>query len=125
MQRETLLVHFHPLDYPTAKLFRLISHIGIIPKGRNTGKWQLITDLSFPEGSSVNDGITPERCSLEYITVDKMAASAMAMGEDTLLAKIDVKSAYPLVPIHPADRQLLGISWHGSLFVDTKLPFGL
>ena len=102
-----------------------VSCIGLIPKGHNTGKWRLITDLSFPEGSSVNDGITPERCSLEYITVDKVAASAMAMGEGTLLAKIDVKSAYRLVPIHPADRQLLGISWHGSLFVDTKLPFGL
>ena len=102
-----------------------VSRIGIIPKGHNTGKWRLITDLSFPENASVNDGIAPERCSLEYITVDKVAAKAIAMGKGTLLAKIDIKSAYRLVPIHPADRQLLGISWQGGILVDTKLPFGL
>ena len=59
------------------------------------------------------------------MTVDKVAASAMAMGEGTLLAKIDVKSASQLVSIHQTDWQLLGVSWHGSVFVDTKLPFGL
>ena len=36
-----------------------ISRFGIIPKGHNTGKWRLITDLSYPPGYSVNDGIDP------------------------------------------------------------------
>ena len=34
-----------------------INRFGVIPKGQNTGKWRLITDLSYPEGQSVNDGI--------------------------------------------------------------------
>ena len=30
-----------------------------------------------------------------------------------------------MVPVHPRDRLLLGMSWQGSLLVDTALPFGL
>jgi hypothetical protein len=33
-----------------------INRFGVIPKGRASGKWRLITDLSFPDGGSVNDG---------------------------------------------------------------------
>ena len=50
-----------------------ISRIGIIPKKRSPGKWRLITDLSFPSGQSVNDGINPELTSLSYIKVDEVA----------------------------------------------------
>lgn len=38
------------------------------------------------------------------------------------MAKVDVKSAYHNVPIHPADRYLLGMVWEGGLYVDTALP---
>lgn len=41
------------------------------------------------------------------------------------MAKIDIKSAYRLLAIHPQDRHLLGCRWQGSLYVDTALPFGL
>ena len=41
-----------------------VSRVWVIPKGHNTGKWRLITDLLFPEGASVNDGIDPILCSL-------------------------------------------------------------
>ena len=36
-----------------------VNRFGIISKGYSTGKWRLITDLSYPSGSSVNDGIDP------------------------------------------------------------------
>ena len=29
------------------------SRFGVIPKGHASGKWRLITDLSFPEGSTM------------------------------------------------------------------------
>ena len=41
------------------------------------------------------------------------------------MAKVDVKSAYRNVPIHPHDRWLMGMLWKGSLYIDTALPFGL
>lgn len=39
-----------------------VNRMGVLPKGRTSGKW----DLSFPDGSSVNDGIDSRRRSLHY-----------------------------------------------------------
>lgn len=46
-------------------------------------------------------------------------------GRGSQLAKLDLKSAYRMVPVHPVDHPLLGIEWQGTVFVDTCLPFGL
>ena len=102
-----------------------ISRIGVIPKGHTPGRWRLITDLSSPENASVNDDIPSELCSLHYTSVERVATAAMRLGCGTLLAKLDVKSAYRLIPVHPSDRPLLGIEWAGAWFVDATLPFGL
>ena len=46
-------------------------------------------------------------------------------GRGTLLAKLDLESAYRVVPVHPEDRPLLGMEWKDQLYVDAALPFGL
>ena len=43
-----------------------VNRLGLVPKAHQSGKWRLIVDLSFPNGSSVNDGIKSEECSLHY-----------------------------------------------------------
>ena len=101
------------------------SRIGVIPKGHTPGKWRLITDLSSPEGTSVNDGIDPSLCSLQYTSVDRIASVAGRWGPGSLLAKVDIKSAYRIIPVHSDDQPLLGVSWQGQCYVDTMLPFGL
>ena len=88
-----------------------INHFGVIPKKHQPGKWRLITDLSFPEGASVNDTIDPALCSLKYISVEQVAERAVMLGKGSLIAKIDVKSAYRLIPVSPADRHYLGTEW--------------
>lgn len=40
-------------------------------------------------------------------------------------AKLDLKSAYRIVPVHPLDQHLLGIEWQGIQYWDQALPFGL
>ena len=102
-----------------------INRFGVIPKGHNSGKWRLITDLSYPPGNSVNDGIDPKHCSLQYTTVEDVAGAAAKLGRGALMAKIDIEAAYRLVPVHPHDRPLLGMEWKGQIFVDLMLPFGL
>ena len=101
-----------------------ISRFGVIPKG-DSGKWRLIVDLSSPEGESVNDGISEERCSLSYISIEDAGEEVRRRGKGALLAKVDIRSAYRVVPIHPEDRWLLGMLWDGGLFLDLTLPFGL
>ena len=101
------------------------SPIGIIPKKNKPGKWRLIVDLSSPAGASVNDGIRMELCSLSYTSVDVVAEKVLGMGKGTLLAKMDIKQAYRMVPVHPEDRRLMGMNWDGKVYVDKTLPFGL
>ena len=43
----------------------VVSCFGVIPKGHIPRKWRLITDLSYPPGLSVNDGIVKELRSLK------------------------------------------------------------
>lgn len=102
-----------------------ISRFGVIPKRHTPNKWRLIVDLSHPAGHSVNDGIPKSLCSLSYVTVDTAIRHILDMGPGALLAKMDVKHAFRLLPVHPADRHLLAMCWKGDIFIDTCLPFGL
>ena len=110
-----------PLDLLPAQ----VSHFGVIPKGHQTGRWRLILDLSHPEGRSVNDGIEPELCSLSYSSVDEAVRLIQEKGTGARVAKLDLESAYRMIPVHPDDRLLLRMEWKGQLFIDTALPFGL
>ena len=102
------------------------SRFRVIPKG-TTGKWRLIVDMSFPKGSSVNDGIREAVSSLTYVGIGDAMKVIVQLGKGTLLEKADIKSAYRNVPVHhPADRWLMmGMRWRKAPFIDTPLPFGL
>ena len=102
-----------------------VSRFGVIPKHHQPNKWRLIVDLSHPTSGSINAGIPKELCSLKYITVDSAIDQIKCTGRGALLAKIDIKSAFRLLPVHPADRHLLSMRWRKQIFVDTCLPFGL
>lgn len=52
----------NPADFP----FIQISSLGAVPKKHSNNKWRLILDLSHLRGSSVNDGISRNLCSLTY-----------------------------------------------------------
>ena len=41
------------------------------------------------------------------------------------MAKLDLKSAYRIVPVNLADQHLLGLEWQGTVYCDQALPFGL
>jgi len=74
---------------------------------------------------SINDGIPKILCCLTYVTVESAIQCIQQLGQRTQLAKIDVKSAFWLLPVHPADRHLLAMNWDGNLYIETLLPFGL
>jgi len=47
------------------------------------------------------------------------------MGPGTLLAKLNIKNAFQLLPMHSADRHMLAMNWNNQIYIDTCLPFGL
>ena len=101
------------------------SRFGVIPKSHQQDKWRLIVDLSHPVHHSVNDGIPSSLNSIQYITVDDAAQRIISLGLGTQMAKIDIRSAFHLIPVHPTDKHLLGMKWKEHTFIDTCLPFGL
>ena len=99
-----------------------ISPIGIIPKAE--GLWRLITHLSYPENKSVNSFIDPEECTVVYTSLDEVLQEIAKMGKGTLLAKMDIKSAFRLMIINPGDFDLLGFKFQGNYYIDKCLPMG-
>lgn len=109
--------------YPVRPFSNLrISPVGIVPK--KSGGWRLITHLSAPEGNSINDFIDPKYCSVKYSSFDEAVTLVQSQGPACLIGKMDLKSAFRLLPIHPSDFCLLGIKFQDFYYFDKCLPFG-
>jgi len=102
----------------------LISALGAIPK--EDGGIRLIHDCSQPQGTSLNDYVT-EKWDIKYQTV-KSALPHLKPG--CYLAKVDLKSAYRSVGLHPSQTQYTGLKWKFkgdkdfTYLYDSALPFG-
>ena len=55
----------------------------------------------------------------------RVAEVAAQYGKGAVLAKVDIESAYRLIPVHPIDRPLQAMEWEGQIYIDPMLPFGL
>lgn len=98
--------------------------LGARPKPDGTVR--LILDLSQPSGLSVNDHISREDFTLQYITLDDAIAALFRAGpHHALMSKADLRHAFRLIPVRPDQWWLLGFCWEGQYFHDTCLPFGL
>ena len=88
---------FGPTSVPPLENVQL-SRFGVIPK--KDGGWRLILDLSFPCGHSVNDGINKEEFTLTYSKVSDAISLIVKTGRGALMGKLDIKSAYRIIPGH-------------------------
>ena len=122
-KKEILLGRFAgPFKSPPINNLK-ISPVGLIPK--TDGTYRLITHLSHPEGTSVNDGISDLDSSVSYTTFDKVADMIFLLGKGSEMAKRDIKSAFRLLPISPEDFWLLGVKdGEGLIYIDKFLPLG-
>nr|XP_033795814.1 uncharacterized protein LOC117358235 [Geotrypetes seraphini] len=101
----------------------MVSPLAVIPK-KEPGKFRLIHNLSRPVGSSVNDGIPRDLCTVRYSSVDCALRLILRAGRGALLAKVDIESAFRLLPVHPQSYPLLGFRFDGAYFYDRCLPMG-
>ena len=110
-----------PFSLPPLQNLR-VSPVGLIPK--KDGSWRLIHHLSYPDGSSVNHHIDQNLCTVHYTPFDTALEMLAKLGKGALAARLDIKSAFRLFPIHPSDFELLGYKIDNLYFVDKCLPFG-
>jgi hypothetical protein len=108
------------LEMPISNLH--ISPVGLIPK--SDGGWRMITHLSYPTSCGINDFIDPELCTVQYASFDGVVDMIANLGQGALLGKMDIKSAFRLIPVFPGDFDLLGFSIDGLYYVDKCLPMG-
>lgn len=98
------------------------SPLGAVPK--KDGTYRIILDLSSPRGWAVNEGISKDDFSVKYSSFDDAVTLVRSLGKDAFMAKLDIKHAFRLCPVRQDQWGLLGYSWQGQFFVDTRLPFG-
>ena len=114
-----ILGPFHKPPFPTYRC----SPIGVAPK-KAPGTFRLIMDLSFPQGGSVNDSIDKSDFSLSYITVDNAIDYILQLGSGCWLSKVDIESAFRIVPVKPSQWHLLGFLWKEKYYFDKVLSMG-
>ena len=111
-----------PFEFPPFPQF-IISPLGLVPK-KTPSEFRLIHHLSFPRGSSVNDGIPRDFSSVHYASTDDAISLIKQLGSGCFMAKTDIASAFRIIPIHPHDFRLLGMKWQGNYYFDRCLQMG-
>ena len=84
----------------------------------------IILDLSSPRGLAVDEGTSKEEFSVRYSSFDDVVSLVHGLGPNAFMAKLDIKHAFRLFPVHPSQWGFLGFCWKQQFFFDTRLPFG-
>ena len=108
---EVQLGAMYPLGSSPAGLSYPVSTVPLltVPKPPHQTKVRVCGDMSFPDGASVNDGISPETYCGEPYKVrlpsiwDYLALVREVGLKDAVLAKVDLSRGYRQLPICPAD----------------------
>ena len=94
-----------PFAVPPLRDFHC-SPLGAVPK--KDGSARIILDLSSPRGSSVNEGIDNQSFTVKYCSIDDALDMVHSLGPSAFMAKADIKHAFRLCPVKPAEWHLLG-----------------
>ncbi len=108
-----------PFSVPPFNIFR-VSPIGVA-NTKYSGR--LIIDLSSPHNSPFSL-IPLEEFSLHYHDIDQAITLIKNAGRGAWLAKVDITSAFKVMPIHPNFWHLFGIRWQENFYFSVRLTFG-
>ena len=98
------------------------SPLFLVPK--KSGDFRLIHNLSAPVGHSVNDGISKSDSSVQYQNLSHAIQIVKKLGRGCLLAKVDIESAFRIIPLNKSNYHLLGFTWKEQFYFDRCLAMG-
>ena len=125
LSKEALL---GPFDSPPFSPWTQISPLLTRDKPDGSGK-RVIIDLSFPPGSSVNDGIIKnfhqgDNFAYTLPSALDLADRMLQAGRGCHMWKSDLERAYRQLRVDPLDYPLLAIKHKGGTYVDICPSFG-
>ena len=105
-----------------------ISPLMTVPK-KDSEKRRVIIDLSFPHGSSVNDGVAKnffQGHEMFYTlpSASDLSSLMLSRGPGCFLWKADLERAYRQLRSDPLDYPLMGITHKGLTYIDVCPSFG-
>ena len=112
-----------PFDSPPFKEFH-VSPIFLRPKS-TPGEFRMILNLSHPKNEdSINANIIESAKSVKYSSVRDAITFAVELPRGSYTAKVDIKDAFRLLPIHVADLPKLCFKIRNKYYYDRVLPQG-
>ena len=84
---------------------------------KSSGGFRVINHLSYPRGESINSFINDEDAKVTYSKFDDALCILADYSPNAKMAKVDVKSAYRLLPIGEKDFIFLGLHIGDKLFI--------
>ncbi|PPQ81668.1 hypothetical protein CVT24_002936 [Panaeolus cyanescens] len=113
------------------RLSHIIGHfrsspLGLVPK--SDGTFRLIQDFSYPRNDpstpSVNSYIDLSTFHCDWGTFQKMVDVIITSPTGTLVATMDVDSAFRRCPITPSQQRNFVVQWGDLCYIDHCAPFG-
>ena len=102
-----------------------INHFFAVPKGKNGVRPILnLSDKSFI-GSSINENLEDDLCTVEYVQQLEIIETLRALGQGAWLWAKDLKWGYNNVPIREEDVKYLCFYFAGNIYCYQVLPMGL
>ncbi|CAC5407517.1 unnamed protein product [Mytilus coruscus] len=99
-------------------------HKGLGSEKKMPGTYRMIHHLSFPEGSSINDNIPQDKCSVQYASIHDAIELIKTVGRKSFCAKTDISSAFRIINIKESQYKLFGFMWEGKYYYDKNLQMG-
>ena len=91
---------------------------------RDTGKYRLLHNLSFPyDDRSLNFNIPKHASKVSYETITDAIHLLQFCAPKAFMAKSDISDAFRLILLHPSQYHLTGFYWNG-FYYDKCLPQG-
>lgn len=75
---------------------------------KKQGGWHMITNLFHPFGDNINDYNDQLFCSVNYSSFNDIINIIQTKRQGFLISKMDISSAFRLLPISPREVCLLG-----------------
>lgn len=77
------------------------------------------------KGSSLNEMLKEDLCTVEYIKLKEITYTIQAMGVGAMMWAKDLEDGYFNIKIHPTQTKLISFMFLGLIFVPMVLVFGL